>query len=173
MKSFAFFASIFAQAIAAIATPITIKDNKPYALDFRKFKCEGSSRLTVTLLKAKGRQTYLYPVFQKKQHIKLFKLTHGKYVKSKRNKKLPKGKNHGSKYRSVLAKYKIKKVLFTSNNKNPKYSVYVIPPKGSRRTVQGKPHKLNVDIQADFECRDKNNNTQQEIFTTPITFTSN
>ncbi|KAJ9068818.1 hypothetical protein DSO57_1024787 [Entomophthora muscae] len=197
MNSFAFFAPILAQAISAMPTtpsmldmpslfnipkmppmpkmptPITIKGNKPYALDFHKFKCEGSSRLTITLLKAKGRQTYLYPVFQKKQHIKLFKLTNGKYVKSKSNKKLSKGKNNGSTYRSVLAKYKIKKVVFTSNNKNPKYSVYVIPPKVSPGTAQGKHHKLSIGIQADFECRDKNNNIQKEVSTISNTVTIN
>ncbi|KAJ9052578.1 hypothetical protein DSO57_1032792 [Entomophthora muscae] len=200
MNSFAFFASILAQAISAMPTtssmldmedmldipsmpPIpkmpkilisaTIKDKKHYLLSNQQFKCDGNSRFTITLPNAQGRHAYLYPVVQKNQNIKLFKLTHGKYVKSKRNKKLSKGKNNGSKYRSVLAKYKIKKVSFTSNNKNPKYSVYIIPPKVSRRTAQGKSHKLNVDIQADFECRDKNNNIQRKVYNIPVAFTSN
>ncbi|KAJ9087223.1 hypothetical protein DSO57_1035242 [Entomophthora muscae] len=177
MNSFAFFASILAQAISAmpitssmldmqdmfdvpfmppmpkmlkILISATIKDKKHYLLSNQQFKCDGNSRFTITLPNAKGQTRIL-----------LFKLTHGKYVKSKRNKKLSK------------AKYKIKKVSFTSNNKNPKYSVYIIPPKVSRRTAQGKPHKLNVDIQADFECRDKNNNIQRKVYNIPVAFTSN
>ncbi|KAJ9052579.1 hypothetical protein DSO57_1032793 [Entomophthora muscae] len=173
MNSFAFFASILAQAIAAMTTPITIKDNKPYALDMHKLKCEGSSSLTITLPNEQGHQAYLYPVVKKNQGIELFKLTDGKYVKDNSNNKLPEDKEPGSSDLSVLAKYQIKKVLYTSNNQNPKYSVYVIPPKASPGTAQGKPQKLNIDIQADFECRDKNDNTQQEVFTIPIAVTSN
>ncbi|KAJ9083851.1 hypothetical protein DSO57_1030448 [Entomophthora muscae] len=153
--------------------PIRIRDNKPYLLSNHQFKCEGSSSLTVTLPNKTGHQAYLYPVVQKNQNIKLFKRTSGKYVKDNSSMKLPEGKDPGSTDLSVLAKYQIKKVLYTSKNKNPKYSVYVIPPKVSPGTVKGKPNKLTFDIQVAFECRTKGNNIQQESLSFPIVVTSN
>ncbi|KAJ9083852.1 hypothetical protein DSO57_1030449 [Entomophthora muscae] len=194
MNYFAFFASILAQAIPAMSTtpsmldmqdmfdipsmpkmptPISIKDNKPYLLSNHQFKCDGNSSLTITLSNESDSQAYLYPFVQKNQHIKLFKRTDGKYVKDNTCKKLPGGKNPGSKDLSVLAKYQIKKVLYTSYNQKFKNSVYVIPPKVSPGLVRGKPRKLILDIQNAYECRDKNNNIQQVSLSFPIVVTSN
>ncbi|KAJ9068819.1 hypothetical protein DSO57_1024788 [Entomophthora muscae] len=203
MNSFAFFASILAQAISAMPTtpsmldmqdmfdipfmppmpkmppmpeiPITatIKDNEPYLLSNYNFNCDGNSSLTITLSNESDPQAYLYPVFQKNQHIKLFKRTDGKYVKDNTCKKLPGGKNPGPEDLSVLAKYQIKKVLYTSYSQKFKNSVYVIPPKVSPGLVRGKPHKLILDIQNAYECRDKNNNIQQVSTNFLIAVTSN
>ncbi|KAJ9083849.1 hypothetical protein DSO57_1030446 [Entomophthora muscae] len=150
----------------------TINDNKPYLLSNQQFKCDGNSRLTITLSNETDRQAYLYPVVQENQDIEFFKLIDGNYVKDNSNNKLPEVKNPGSSDLSVLAKYQIKKVLYTSRNQNFKNSVYVIPPKVSHGLVQGKPHKLILDIQNVFECRDKNDNIQQESINFLIAVTS-
>ncbi|KAJ9053155.1 hypothetical protein DSO57_1038238 [Entomophthora muscae] len=194
MNTFVLFASILAQAQAHPlsfsgvvdtiksfilpglrnhTTPITIKDNRPYLLDIGKIKCDGTLNLKTTLNDEPSQQAYLYPIVQYKQDIKLFKLTNGSYVEDDTYKKSHVGKYPKLPPATDLANYKIKRVEYTSNKQKLRYSVYVIPPKVSPGSVQGKGNQLKFNITAAYECITNGKGTLQNSLFYKIVVTNN